>query len=81
MKNFLPVLFLFFAAGITAQTFTSYKEADGLAGDNVSSVVTDKDGTAYFGTNNGVSIFDGTTWTTYNPVSYTHLTLPTICSV
>lgn len=66
MKNLLPVLFLFLAAGISAQNFTTYREADGLADDNVSAVVTDDDGTVYFATNNGVSIFDGTTWTTYN---------------
>jgi sugar lactone lactonase YvrE len=48
-------------------TWTTYREADGLASDHVLSMAVDAAGNKWFGTNKGVSVFDGTTWTTYTP--------------
>ena len=46
-------------------TWTTYKQSDGLAYDYVLSLAPDGDN-MWFGTTRGVSVFDGTTWTTYN---------------
>jgi len=43
----------------------SYSQADGLAGNIVYSIAREDDGTLWFGTNRGVSRFDGKTWTTF----------------
>jgi len=43
----------------------SYTEADGLAGNIVYSIAQEESGVLWFGTNKGVSRFDGETWTTY----------------
>lgn len=46
-------------------TWTTYRQSDGLASDNVLSIGVDGEGNLWFGTNNGVSVFDGENWTTY----------------
>lgn len=60
------VLFLFLFSESEAQTFTTYKEVDGLASDNVNAVSIDSNGDVWFGTQAGISKFDGNTWTTIN---------------
>lgn len=55
----------FLAVGSFAQTFTNYTSADGLLSDNVNCLDTDASNNLWFGTQNGVSMFDGTTWTGY----------------
>ena len=45
--------------------WTTYTKLDGLAGNSVGSIAIDKAGNKWFGTNQGVSKFDGNTWTTY----------------
>lgn len=51
----------------------TYTRADGLASNYVTSIAIDAEGNKWFGTgrydkpSNGVSKFDGSTWTTYNP--------------
>lgn len=47
-------------------TWTTYRKSDGLAADYVISIVIDAEGNKWFGTNKGVSKFDGVNWTTYN---------------
>lgn len=44
--------------------WTSYAQPDGLAGNVVYSIAREDDGTLWFGTNKGVSRFDGENWTT-----------------
>jgi len=66
MKYIFTILIAFFAISLTAQIFTNYTEADGLISNSVSSVVVDADDNLWFGTNKGISRFDGTTWTNYN---------------
>ncbi len=46
-------------------TWISYTDADGLAGNIVYSIAQEAGGTLWFGTNRGVSRFDGETWTNY----------------
>ena len=45
-------------------TWTTYRQSDGLAWDSVLSMAKDGDD-MWFGTSNGVSVFDGENWTTY----------------
>jgi|GEM_PF-3996054 len=49
----------------TSQTATKYTVDDGLAGDSVKSIAVAPDGVVWFGTTNGVSRFDGQSWTSY----------------
>ena len=46
-------------------TYIKYTTADGLADNYVYSTAVDADNVKWFGTGDGVSSFDGTTWTTY----------------
>ena len=45
--------------------WTTYRKSDGLASDYVLSMAVDGEGNLWFGTNNGVSKFDGENWTAY----------------
>ncbi len=46
-------------------TWRSYNANDGLAGNIVYSIAQAEDGTLWFGTNRGLSRFDGSNWTNY----------------
>ena len=46
-------------------TYVKYTTVDGLVYNNVEAVAIDHDGVKWFGTNYGLSSFDGTNWTTY----------------
>ncbi len=46
-------------------TLARYTTAAGLVNNTVRAIATDKNGHKWFGTENGVSEFDGLTWTTY----------------
>ncbi len=48
------------------KTWLSYSRADGLAGDIVYSMAQAQDGTLWFGTDRGISRFDGENWTTFS---------------
>ncbi|MFT6503006.1 MAG: ligand-binding sensor domain-containing protein [Crocinitomicaceae bacterium] len=50
-------------SGIHAQTFTNYTTADGLLSDNVNALDITASDVIWFGTQNGVSVFDGSNWT------------------
>jgi len=53
-------------SNIYAQTITNYTESDGLLSDNVICVDVDASDNIWFGTQNGVSVFDGvSTWTNH----------------
>ena len=47
------------------ERWVAYTSADGLADDAVTSIATTPDGTLCFGTENGISCFDGGAWNTY----------------
>jgi len=69
----LTLVISFFCLSSSAQTFDNYTTTDGLVDNNVSCVTVDKNGNLWFGTNNGVSKFDGTNWTSYNTTTDTGL--------
>ena len=49
-----------------AQTFTNYTDAEGLANNGVNCLDVASGDVMWFGTQAGVSVFDGTTWTTHS---------------
>jgi uncharacterized protein YjdB len=51
---------------VTVTKWTVYTTSNGLADNYVSSVAIDSHGNKWFGTEGGVSEFDGMNWTTYN---------------
>lgn len=64
MKLYLmAALALTLVSGIHAQTFTNYTTADGLLSDNVNALDIAASDVVWFGTQNGVSVFDGISWT------------------
>jgi len=50
-------------SNLHAQTFTNYTTSDGLLSDNVNALDVDGSNDLWFGTQAGVSFFDGATWT------------------
>lgn len=56
---------LLMTSNLFAQMITNYTTTDGLLHDNVICVDVDAADNVWFGTQNGVSVFDGTTWTSH----------------
>jgi len=54
------------SSALAEGTWTTYTTGDGLAHNGVYSIAVDADNVKWFGTFDGVSSFNGTTWTTYN---------------
>jgi len=50
----------------------TYTSRDGLAGDGVNAIVQDQQGALWFGTDAGLSRFDGTNWISYHQGSGSH---------
>jgi len=70
LQNFLAAaLILMIVYPLSGQSFTNYTTTNGLVSDNVSSVAIDANDNLWFGTQNGVSFFDRTNWTTYTNAS------------
>lgn len=70
LKNLCSALLLLTAASsLSGQSFTNYTATNGLASDNVSSVAIDANDNLWFGTQNGVSYYDRSNWTTYTNAS------------
>jgi len=70
MKILSIASLLFLSAYAQAQTFTSYyapdsTNANALVNNVALSVAVDSNDNAWFGTQEGISMFDGTTWTNY----------------
>lgn len=66
MKYTLLTASLFLIGSLFSQTFTNYTTADGLVSNSVNCVDVDANNDVWFGTQSGVSVFDGTTWTTHS---------------
>lgn len=67
MKNLTTILFVIFIINISNAQLTYYNTSNsGLISDRVLSIAIDNNGNKWFGTDNGVSKFNGLTWTTYN---------------
>jgi ligand-binding sensor domain-containing protein len=61
---FIPALFI--VINISGQTINSFTSASSdLPGDTVKAVFVDEHGNKWFGTNQGLAMFDGSTWTVY----------------
>lgn len=69
LKKITLSVCVMFVLNANAQTFTNYTTTEGLASDNVLCVDVDGSDNLWFGTQLGVSKFDGITWTTYNVTS------------
>tara|TARA_Y100000385_G_scaffold289304_1_gene358332 strand:+ start:1099 stop:2331 length:1233 start_codon:yes stop_codon:yes gene_type:complete len=66
MKLVKFFIVIFFSYALSAQDFTNYFEADGILDNSVNCVSVDADDNIWFGTNSGVSFFDGFTWVSYS---------------
>jgi ligand-binding sensor domain-containing protein len=71
--------FTLLGSSLQAQTFTNYTMSDGLLADNVLSLDVAANGDLWFGTQNGVSVFDGVSiWTDHTTTTDTGLAHNTI---
>ena len=68
--KFTITFFLFISLFSKAQTIESFTELDGLSSNYVECVAVDIYDNIWFGTSNGVSMYDGNSWTTYNQNSH-----------
>jgi ligand-binding sensor domain-containing protein len=71
LKKIALSLCVFSLLNANAQTFTNFTTADGLVSDNVICADVDQSDNLWFGTQNGVSMYNGTTWTTYESGTFT----------
>lgn len=74
MKRSLLLSTFFISCMLQAQVITNYTNTDGLANNNVLCLTADHSGNMWFGTQSGISKFDGSNWTTFNTAS--HSTIP-----
>ncbi len=51
------------------QNWTRYRVGDGLISDNVFAIIKDAEGKMWFGTDSGISVFDGAAWISYTTAS------------
>ncbi len=65
MKKVQILLALIFSSSLLAQEYTHFTDAEGLVNNSVNCLTIDADQNIWFGTNNGVSMFDGENWTSY----------------
>lgn len=73
MKYFTTILGLFAFFSAYTQTFTNYTTADGLVNNAVNCVAVDLNDNVWFGTQGGLSYFDGSSWTNYSKEDYPEL--------
>ena len=66
MKNILIATFVFTQFNLYTQTIKNYRISDGLIDNNVLCVSIDNNDNVWFGTQNGVSKFDGTNWSSHS---------------
>ncbi len=81
MKLIFTLLSSFSLMLTFGQGFTNYTDADGLANNNVLCVTSDGEGTMWFGTQSGISIFNGTTWETMNTTTHPGLANNNVSSI
>jgi len=65
-RKILLIAMSFYTLSLGAQMITNYTTADGLISDFVECIAVDVNDNIWFGTSNGVQMFDGVTWTSYN---------------
>ena len=79
----IPILTLatLLSLSLFGQTFTNYKVADGLLSNNVHCVAVTSNNELWFGTQDGVSHFDGTNWTNYTKATHAGLVDNTVLAI
>ena len=78
-RKSLLCLFLIISVAIHGNIYFKHLgKSDGLSQISVLSICQDELDRMWFGTLEGLNCYDGNQMKTYKPVSYTHLTLPTI---
>lgn len=81
MKKIQFILFIFISTNSIGQTFTNYTTSDGLIDNNVLCASVADSGVIWFGTQNGISKFDGNTWTNFDKSSHPNLIDNTIKAI
>ena len=81
MKYLKTFICLFIVTNLSGQTFTNYTTNDGLVDNNVSCGTYEGNGVMWFGTQNGISKFDGTNWTNITTTTDIALVSNTITAI
>ena len=82
MTKYITLLLFLIGNLLSAQiTFTNYTADDGLVNNFVNAVSTDSEDNVWFGTQEGVSRFDGTTFTNYTTDTHPELVSNTVTAV
>jgi len=81
MKNLSLLLFISSFLNSLGQTFTNYTTNDGLVDNNVLCATNQANGFMWFGTQNGISKFDGINWTNFTTSTDTALISNTITAI
>lgn len=69
MRTQLSIIALALCSSLSAQTFTNYTTAEGLISNNVLCLDVGNSDEIWFGTQSGISVFDGTNWSSYTNAS------------
>ena len=77
----LTAIALLVGSMVNAQTITNYTTSDGLLANNVNCVDVDANDAIWFGTQDGVSVFDGTTWISHTTATDPGLVANTIQAI
>ena len=81
MKYLNALLYTLMASNFVGQTFTNFTSADGLVDDNVTCGTYQGNGILWFGTQNGISKFDGVNWTNFTTSTDSNLISNTITAI
>ncbi len=81
MEKILLLCFVILSIQLQAQTFTNYTTTEGLVNNSVHCLAVDSDDNLWFGTQEGISFFDGTNWTNYDVDSHPDLVHNTITAL
>ena len=81
MKNIIIILLLVLSQQAFAQVFTNFTTSDGLINNTVNCLTIDGNDNLWFGTQEGLSFFDGTIWTNYDNTSYPDMVSNTILAI
>lgn len=81
MKTITSLYILLLGGFCQAQTFTNYTTTEGLPHNNVTCLAADASNNIWFGTQDGVAFFDGTSFTVHNTSSDTGIAANTITAV
>ena len=66
MKKVQLLFALIFSTSLVAQEYSHFTEAEGLINNSVNCLTIDQNQNVWFGTNNGVSMFDGVNWSGFS---------------